>query len=203
MTVRLATTNQVPFNTVIVTTGNLVGDTPEASSYYLLRLAAPTTSATVVLDVSATSFLTQFAVAMNSDQPSNYVAAVLTPGSAGSPAYTGSLAATPTVTFGSAPCQHTQQFTNVALAVAISAGHGDAIRGDRHGRRECARGMFGNAHSVQPASLRAAGLVDPAQRDQHQGHLHPGDRPARRVADVGRDDFRQRDHRLAHLPADR
>ena len=120
MTVRLATTNQVPFNTIIVTTGNIVGDTPEASSLYLLRLAGPTTSAALVLDVSATSFTTQFAVAMNADQPSNYVAAVLAPAPAGGSVYSGSLAATPLQPFGTASCQYTQQFTGIAASVAIS-----------------------------------------------------------------------------------
>ena len=116
MTVRLATTNQVPFNTIIVTTGNLVGDTPEAASYYLLRLPAPTTSATLTLDVSTTSFLAQFAVTMNADQPSNYVAAVL----ASASGFSGSLAATSVQPFGTATCQYTQQFTSVAASVAIS-----------------------------------------------------------------------------------
>jgi hypothetical protein len=123
VTVRLTSTNLLPFNAVIVTTGTLVGDTPQASSYYLLRLPAPTTSVELSLNVTASApFLGQFAVAMNSDQVSNYVSAFLDPNSVGSGTYAGFVSATPTVSFGSASCQYTQQFLNVAISIAISGG---------------------------------------------------------------------------------
>jgi hypothetical protein len=121
VTVHLATTNAIPFNRVIVTAGDLVGATPQASSYFLVQLAAPTTSMSLVLEMSAAStFTAQFAVTTNSEPPSNYVAAVLTPAPAGPPIFAGTVAATPTVTFGSSPCQYTQQFTNIAVAIAIT-----------------------------------------------------------------------------------
>ena len=121
MTVRLTTTNQLPFNTVIVTTGDLVGSTPQASSYYRLQLVEPTTSAAIVLNVTGSTFPAQFAVAMNADAPSNYVSAALAAPSVGS-IFSGGLSATPAQSFGGASCQYTQQFTNVAVSVVINGG---------------------------------------------------------------------------------
>jgi hypothetical protein len=77
VTVRLATTNGVPFNMIIVTAGNLVGGTPQAPSYMAIQLASPTASMSLELDVAAgTTFTAHFAVTTNSEPPSNYVPAV-------------------------------------------------------------------------------------------------------------------------------